>query len=63
MANEHVAEGLPPVIGSTMVVRNTSAEAVREWLRGDIYAKEGVWDVDGAIVNAVSKMKDMPWSV
>lgn len=54
LAKEHVAQGLPPVIGSTMVVRFKSVEEVRAWLSVDIYAREGVWDVENAIVNAVS---------
>lgn len=32
--------------GSTVVLQAESREKVIEWLKGDVYAKSGVWDVD-----------------
>lgn len=32
--------------GSTVVIAAESREKVIEFLKGDIYAKSGVWDVD-----------------
>ncbi|KAK3996687.1 hypothetical protein QBC44DRAFT_317369 [Cladorrhinum sp. PSN332] len=34
--------------GSTVVILAESREAIKEVLRNDIYAKEGVWDVENA---------------
>ncbi|KAK4201463.1 hypothetical protein QBC40DRAFT_278261 [Triangularia verruculosa] len=34
--------------GSTIVISASSREEIKELLRGDVYAKEGVWDVENA---------------
>ena len=45
---EHHPKGdeVPPMKGSVIIAIAESAEAVREQLCKDIYAKTGVWDVD-----------------
>ena len=53
LATEFHADGAkadagPEMTGSVMLVKFESAEKVREWMRGDAYAKEGVWDVESA---------------
>ena len=44
----------PQMSGSVMIKKAESEEEVREWLRSDIYAKSGVWNVDGAKIMPVS---------
>ncbi|KAK4249091.1 hypothetical protein C7999DRAFT_13044 [Corynascus novoguineensis] len=34
--------------GSTIVIQASSREEIKEILRKDIYAKEGVWDIENA---------------
>lgn len=48
---EDVAAGRPPkMIGSVMIVTARSQEEAMERIRGDVYAREGVWDLENAKV-------------
>jgi uncharacterized protein len=45
--SEPPAEGRPPpMLGSTLIAVADTKEEVLDKLRDDIYAKEGVWDLD-----------------
>jgi uncharacterized protein len=47
--SRHPKEGeQPDMIGSAMLIKAESEEAVRVWLANDEYAKGGVWNVDEA---------------
>ncbi|KAK2786456.1 hypothetical protein FQN53_006612 [Emmonsiellopsis sp. PD_33] len=47
MMDAHPTDGqTPPMKGSMLVVVAESPDAVREQLAKDIYAREGVWDLD-----------------
>lgn len=47
------ATGIPPMNGSALIVVSDTKEEVLELLRGDIYARSGVWDVDNATLYPV----------
>lgn len=40
--------------GSALVVVADTREEVLELLKGDVYAKSGVWDVEGVVLYPVS---------
>jgi hypothetical protein len=55
MLDSHTAAGgIPSFRGSAMVVVAENAEAVKELLSNDIYASEGVWDLENAQIIPVS---------
>lgn len=55
VADKHPGAGeTPQVTGSTLIVQTDDREAIVEKLRGDVYAKEGVWDLEGVKIQAVS---------
>ncbi|KAE8146688.1 hypothetical protein BDV25DRAFT_46515 [Aspergillus avenaceus] len=47
MLESHPEAGqTPPFKGSVIVVRAESENAAREVLKGDVYARSGVWDLN-----------------
>lgn len=44
----------PPFKGSMLVIKATSAEEAREIVGRDIYAQNGVWDLENAQIFPVS---------
>lgn len=49
--NKHPEEGEgPDMLGSFIIVQADSKEEVMEFLRGDAYTKNGVWDLDSTVI-------------
>lgn len=55
VADKHPGAGeTPQVTGSTLIVQTDDRDSIVEKLKGDVYAKEGVWDLTNVKIQAVS---------
>lgn len=55
VAAKHPGEGeTPQVTGSTLIVQTDDRECIVEKLKDDVYYKEGIWDLTGVKIEAVS---------
>jgi uncharacterized protein YciI len=55
MFNTHSSDSeTPPFKGSMVVIQATSAQEAREIVGRDIYAQNGVWDLENAQIFPVS---------
>lgn len=53
--SEHPSEGKPPAFKGSMIIYTvSSADAAWELIQNDVYAKNGVWDLEKAQVIPVS---------
>ncbi|KAG5360462.1 hypothetical protein CJU89_3530 [Yarrowia sp. B02] len=54
VADKHPAAGeTPQVTGSTLIVQTDDRDSIVEKLKGDVYFKEGVWDLTGVKIQAM----------
>ncbi|KAG5368480.1 hypothetical protein CJU90_0683 [Yarrowia sp. C11] len=54
VADVHPAAGeTPQVTGSTLIVQTDDRDSIVEKLKGDVYAKEGIWDLEQVKIQAM----------
>ncbi|KAB8281803.1 hypothetical protein B0I72DRAFT_141568 [Yarrowia lipolytica] len=54
VADKHPGAGeTPQVTGSTLIVQTDDRDSIVEKLKGDVYAKEGVWDLTNVKIQAM----------